>query len=90
MDVGVSNYQFVPATLSIAVGTTVVWTNKDDDAHTVMDAAGAFRSGALDSGQSYRYLFTKEGVYRIACSMHPQMSMVIKVGRGHVLDETAG
>jgi len=78
-EVIILNYQFVPATLRTAVGTTITWTNNDDDVHTVMDAAGAFRSGALDQGQSYRYTFAKAGIYRIACSMHPQMSMVIDV-----------
>ncbi|HEV7607996.1 MAG TPA: cupredoxin domain-containing protein [Steroidobacteraceae bacterium] len=77
--VSIENYHFVPATLKIAAGSSVTWTNKDDDAHTVMDAAGAFRSGALDGGQSYSYTFAKAGVYRIACSMHPQMSETIIV-----------
>ena len=44
-----------------------------------MDAAGVFRSGALDGGQSYSYTFAKAGVYRIACSLHPQMSETIIV-----------
>jgi plastocyanin len=79
IEVSIANYQFVPATLNIAAGTTITWVNNDEDVHTVMDAAGAFRSGALDQGQNYRYTFAKAGVYRIACSMHPQMSMVIDV-----------
>ena len=79
VEVSIANYRFVPATLNIAAGTTITWINNDDDVHTVMDAGGAFRSGALDEGQNYRYTFAKAGVYRIACSMHPQMSMVIEV-----------
>jgi plastocyanin len=75
----IENFRFLPATLKIAAGSSVTWTNKDDDVHTVMDAAGAFRSGALDGGQSYSYTFAKAGVYRIACSLHPQMSEVIIV-----------
>jgi len=78
-DVTIEHFQFFPATLEIAVGASVTWTNKDDDVHTVMDAAGVFRSGALDGGQSYSYTFAKAGVYRIACSLHPQMSETIIV-----------
>jgi plastocyanin len=78
-EVTIANYHFIPATLTIAAGTTVTWTNKDEDAHTVMDAAGAFRSGALDEGQSFTFMFAKPGLYRIACSMHPQMSETILV-----------
>jgi len=78
-EVTIENFHFIPATLKIAAGSSVTWTNKDDDVHTVMDAAGVFRSGALDGGQSFRYTFAKAGVYRIACSLHPQMSEVIVV-----------
>jgi len=79
MEVTIENYHFVPATLKIAAGTSIIWTNKDDDAHTVMDTSGAFRSGALDEGQSYAYRFAKPGTYRIGCSMHPQMTQSIVV-----------
>ena len=79
LEVTIENYHFVPATLKIAAGSSVTWSNKDDDAHTVMDAAGAFRSDALDEGQSYTYTFAKPGTYRIACSMHPQMMETIVV-----------
>ena len=78
-EVTIEHFQFLPATLKSAVGASVTWTNKDDDVHTVMDAAGVFRSGALDGGQSYSYTFAKAGVYRIACSLHPQMSETIIV-----------
>jgi plastocyanin len=78
-EVTIATYRFVPETLKIAAGTTVTWTNKDDDAHTVMDASGAFRSDALDEGQTFSHTFTKTGVYRIACSMHPQMGETIVV-----------
>jgi plastocyanin len=79
VEVTIENYHFVPATLEIAAGTSITWRNKDDDAHTVMDASGAFRSDALDEGQSYTYTFAKPGTYRIACSMHPQMMETIVV-----------
>ena len=78
-EVTIENYHFVPATLKIAAGTSITWRNKDDDAHTVMDASGAFRSDALDEGQSYTHTFAKPGTYRIACSMHPQMMETIVV-----------
>jgi plastocyanin len=77
--VTIRNYHFDPATLKVSAGTTVTWTNRDDDAHTVMDAAGSFRSNALDSGQTYSFTFIRPGVYRIACSMHPQMSETVIV-----------
>jgi plastocyanin len=77
--VEIKNYHFVPETLKIPAGTTVTWTNKDDDVHTVMNAAGLFVSGALDTGDHYSYQFTKPGTYRLACSLHPQMAQTIVV-----------
>jgi plastocyanin len=78
-EVTIVNYRFVPETVKVAAGTTVTWTNRDDDAHTVMDGSGTFRSGALDEGEIFSHTFAKQGVYRIACSMHPQMSQTIVV-----------
>ena len=75
----IRNYHFVPETLKIAVGSSVTWTNKDDDPHTVMSATGAFRSGVIDTDQAFSYTFSKPGVYKIACSLHPQMAATIVV-----------
>jgi len=77
--VTIKDYQFAPATVKIAAGSTVTWTNKDADVHTVMSATGLFVSGALDTDDKFSYTFTKPGTYVIACSLHPQMSETIVV-----------
>jgi plastocyanin len=77
--VTIKDYKFAPEVLKIGIGTTVTWTNKDPDVHTVMSATGLFVSGALDTDDTYSYTFTKAGTYRIACSLHPQMSETIVV-----------
>jgi len=41
---------FSPAEMSVAVGTTVTWTNKDAVAHTVTSGAPGAVSGQFDSG----------------------------------------
>ena len=43
-------FAFAPATLTVKAGTTVTWTNKDEDPHTVVADDGAFRSQVLGSG----------------------------------------
>ena len=51
--VAISDYSFKPATISIAPGTRVVWTQKDDDPHTVTaDVGKAFDSGPLDDWET--------------------------------------
>lgn len=48
--VEIRGMQFVPASLTVKVGDTVVWTNHDVLPHTVT-AAGAFDSQAIAAGQ---------------------------------------
>lgn len=70
--VTVNNAGFSPTSLTIAPGTTVVWTNKSTLPHTVTDS-GAFDSGNLPVGSSYRFTFTHPGTYHYTCSYHPFM-----------------
>jgi plastocyanin len=39
----------------------------------VVDATGLFRSGALDTNESFSFRFEKPGTYHYACSIHPRM-----------------
>ena len=75
----IQNYKFFPEALTIKAGTTVTWTNKDEDPHTVMSLTGEPRSDALDTGQTFSYAFTKPGTYQIMCTLHPQMHATIVV-----------
>ena len=59
--------------LTIPVGTTVTWTNDDDQIHTVTDAAGAFDSGFLDPGATWSYTFEEAGDFEYFCTPHPWM-----------------
>ncbi len=48
VSVKIDNFTFEPAQLTVKVGTTVTWTNRDDIPHTVV-SAGKFRSKAMDT-----------------------------------------
>jgi plastocyanin len=69
----VKNFMFEPMSLSTAAGSTVIWTNLDDQPHAVMGDSGVFRSGALDTNESFSYTFDEPGTYRFICSIHPHM-----------------
>ena len=73
--VTIDNYAFGPANLTVKRGTTVTWTNQDDDVHTVKSDSGpdAFNSSALDSGDRFSFTFDKAGTYQYICSIHPYM-----------------
>jgi len=72
-------FMFAPASLTVKAGSTVTWTNKDEEPHTVVSAAGLFRSGAMDTNDSFSFKFDKPGTYTYACSIHPRMVGTIVV-----------
>ena len=78
MTVKIDNFTFEPALLTVKVGTTVTWKNRDDIPHTVV-SAGKFRSKAMDTDDSYSFTFTAAGDYTYFCSLHPHMTGTIKV-----------
>lgn len=78
MEIHIDNFTFQPAELSIKVGTTVTWTNRDDIPHTVV-SAGKFRSKTLDTDDKFSFTFTNAGDYKYFCSLHPHMTGMIKV-----------
>jgi amicyanin len=73
-DVTITNFAFAPAAITVKVGTTVTWTNKDEEPHTVFSSAGGMKSPVLASNQStYSFTFTTAGSYDYNCTIHPFM-----------------
>ena len=77
--VTIKGFAFSPAAITVKVGTTVTWTNMDQDAHTVTAKDSTFGSQALDTGASYRFTFTKPGTYDYLCMIHPFMTATVVV-----------
>jgi plastocyanin len=77
--VAIQNFAFSPATVTVKAGTTITWTNRDQDPHTVSAMAGPFHSPALTTGQSFRYTFTSSGRYDYLCTIHPFMTATVVV-----------
>jgi plastocyanin len=75
-EVKIDNFSFAPATLTVAVGTTVTWTNRDDIPHTVVstEEPKAFKSKVLDTDEKFSFTFSKAGTYPYFCSVHPKMT----------------
>jgi plastocyanin len=73
--VTIDNFAFSPTPLTVAPGTTVTWTNKDEEPHTVLSADGgqSFKSPALDTDDKFTFTFDKAGTYKYFCSIHPRM-----------------
>jgi plastocyanin len=74
VEVKIDNFSFGPAALTVAAGTTVTWTNRDDIPHTVVSDDKAFKSKVLDTDEKFSYTFAKPGTYPYFCSVHPKMT----------------
>ena len=59
--VTMKNAAFSPASLTIATGSTVTWTNDDNVIHTVTATDGSFDSGDIAVGASYSKTFSATG-----------------------------
>ncbi|MDH6242856.1 cupredoxin family copper-binding protein [Mycobacterium sp. OTB74] len=79
--VNIDNFAFAPATLTVAVGTTVTWTNHDEDPHNIVAEGGQFRSPAMGSGATFSYLFSEPGTFGYVCGIHPFMHGTVVVTR---------
>ena len=80
--VAIADYAFKPASITIVAGTRVLWTQKDDDPHTVTADDGSFDSKGLGQGDTYARVFIKPGRYPYHCSAHPFMKGVVIVTKG--------
>ena len=75
-EVKIDNFSFAPGELTVPVGSTVTWTNRDDIPHTAVSTEGAFKSKVMDTDEKFSYTFNKAGTFPYFCS--------IQIGRAHV------
>lgn len=82
--VTIRGFLFKPPALSVKTGTTVVWTNKDDIAHTVTSGSpgqttGDFDSGDKTIGQGFTHMFGTAGTFAYFCKNHNSMTGKVTV-----------
>jgi plastocyanin len=68
---------FVPPTMTIKKGTTVTWTNRDINDHTVIGTG--FDSGTVRPNQTYSRTFNTVGSYDYHCGIHASMQGTLQV-----------
>lgn len=69
---------FSPASVTVAVGATVTWTNHDNTTHTTTSSTGLW-SGNLAPGATFSRAFPTAGTFDFKCTIHPTMSGTIIV-----------
>jgi len=75
----IQGFSFNPGSITIKVGDSVTWVNKDGTAHSVTADDGSFNTGAIEAGASKSVTFSKAGTYSYYCSIHPYMKGVVVV-----------
>ena len=73
-DIKIDNFTYGPADLTVPVGTTVMWANRDDIPHTVVSTDKVFKSKVLDTDEKFSYTFSTPGTFSYFCSIHPKMT----------------
>ncbi len=73
--------EFLPSLVAISVGSTVSFPNFDTVFHNVFSTSplGAFDLGLYKAGEAREYTFPKEGIVRLGCNLHANMSAYIAV-----------
>ncbi|UMB72432.2 cupredoxin family copper-binding protein [Mycobacterium paraterrae] len=77
--VSIDNFAFSPATITVKAGSTVTWTNRDEEPHTVVANDGSFHSPGMGSQATFSFTFPKAGSYDYVCSIHPFMRATVVV-----------
>ena len=78
-EVSIDNFAFAPATLTVKAGSTVTWTNHDEEPHTVAATDGSFHSPGMGTGATYSHTFPTAGKFDYVCSIHPMMHGTVVV-----------
>jgi|WetSurMetagenome_2_1015567.scaffolds.fasta_scaffold05740_3 plastocyanin len=66
---------FSPASITVAVGTTVTWKNNDGIAHTSTSDTGVWDTGNIPAGGSTTTTFNTAGQFPYHCTYHLAMGM---------------
>ena len=76
----ISNFMFMPMSLSVSPGATVKVTNKDSATHTLTATGGQFNTGNITQNQTKTFKApSKPGTYHYICSIHQYMMGTIVV-----------
>lgn len=78
-EVTIDGFAFQPASLTVTAGTTVTWTNRDEEPHTVAASDGSFHSPGMGTGATFTHTFAAAGTFDYVCSIHPMMRGTVVV-----------
>jgi plastocyanin len=75
----ISGYAFRPATITVAPGARVTFTNRDQTNHTATSNSGAFDTGTIGPRASRTVILKRPGTYTYLCQFHAFMKATVVV-----------
>jgi plastocyanin len=88
------NREFNPRVMAISVGSTVAFPNFDNIFHNVFSTSplGAFDLGIYKTGEAREFKFDKEGIVRLGCNLHANMTgyLVVVSAPSYVVTDEQG
>ena len=61
VEVAITKFAFAPKEITVAPGTRIVWTNRDETPHTVTSSDKRFASKGLDTDDTFEHTFDGTG-----------------------------
>jgi len=81
-NITIVDFQYIPANITISIGTKVIWTNNGPSPHTVTSDTNIFNSENMGVGAKWNYTFNQSGSFPYHCAIHPSMLGIVIVTGG--------
>jgi plastocyanin len=82
VEVLIEHFAFVPSSVDVKPGDTVVFINRDITPHTATAVDGSWTTGDIASGQSVKIVMPERGSGGYFCRYHPAMKATLKTEIG--------
>lgn len=73
----IQGFKFQPQKITVKVGDTVTWVNKDSATHKIQGSG--FESANMSKNDEYKFTFDKAGTYEYICGNHTYMKGTVIV-----------
>jgi plastocyanin len=77
--VSIEQFAFTPNEISVTLGDTVEWVNRDVFNHTTTADSAAWSSPEFGRGERFLLVTTQQGRFPYHCAAHPVMRGVLVV-----------
>ena len=79
VEVVIEHFAFVPSSIEVAPGDTVVFITRDITPHTATAVDGTWTTGDIASGQSAKVVVSERGPGEYFCRYHRVMKATLKI-----------